>query len=490
VNEREPKPEVRRPRWRPWERGAALTLAVLLGLSAALCAWRWHKAGLQLRQEVADLDRTEPGWRWHDLEAARAKVPDEENGALCVLAAGDLLPAGWPGQEVVAPEDVPPNEQFDAATYARLRAALDQAGSALREARKLADLPAGRFPITHDRNGLPGSLSDGEQMRAVHTLLRFAAWGDAQAGDVRAAATDCRALINAARAFGDEPFAWSQSRRLLEVDWAGDVVTRALAQGELAPDDLRDLQELLEDEDRHPGWQIALRAERAVMHEIITRLEGGTLDLGPGIDVYGRLPWWYRCRMYLRDDLRAEHRRLFPWTARLLTIARLSPYLRRRAMDQFDRELHGTPRRRRGGLGRMCMNGFFLAPARNSVSDLIVTEERFCAHQARLRCLIVALAAERYRHAHGRWPEALDRLTPELLPAVPPDPFDGAPLRCARLDDGLVLYSVGFDGTDDGGRLVPHWASSQSGDLGCRMWDVPHRRRPPAEKAPDGRGAP
>jgi hypothetical protein len=482
MNEGKPKREARRPRWRPWERGVVLTLAVLLGLSAALCAWRWHKIGLALRQEVADLDRSEPGWRWHDLEAARADVPDEENGALRVLAAAEFLPAGWPKQELMALEEVPPNEQFDAAAYARLRAELDRVGPALREARKLADLPAGRFPITYDRSGLPGSRSLEMQVPAVHDLLRCAAWADAQAGDVRGASAGCRALVNAARAVGDEPFAGSQSRRLVDVSRAGDVVTRALAQGELEAGDLRALQELLEDEDRHPGWQIAVRAERALMHELITGLESGATDL----DTYGRSPLWYRWRMYLRDDLRAEHRRLFPWTARLLAIAQLPPHLRRRAMDTFDAQLHRTPHRGHGG-GLLCMDGFRLAPAWNSVSELIVMEEQFCAHQARLRCLIVALAAERYRRAHGRWPEALDRLTPELLSAVPLDPFDGAPLRLARLDDGLVLYSVGFDGQDDGGRLAANWRSDQSGDLGFRLWDVPHRRRPPRpkEKAPE-----
>jgi hypothetical protein len=483
MNERVQRPEARPSRWRPWERRTALTVAVLLGLSAVLCAWCWHKIGILLRQDVADLDRGEPGWRWHDLEAARADLPDEENSALCVLTAGELLPAGWPKQELAAPEAVPPNEQLDAGTYCLLRAELDQVGPALSEARKLADMPAGRFPITYDRNGLPGSQSQAAEVPAVRALLRYAVWCDAQEGDVCRAATSCRALINAARAVGDEPFAGSQSRRLLYVSWAGDALTRALAQGELEPDDLRAMQELLEDEDRHPGWQIAVRAERALLHELITRLEGGSIDLG----ISGRVPWWYRCKAYLRDDLRAEHRRLFPWTARLLAIAQLSPHMRRRAMDQFDLEIHGRPCRGRGGVGLMCMNGFCLAPARNSVSELIVMEERFCAHQARLRCLIVALAAERYRRAHGRWPEQLDDLTPELLPAVPLDPFDGRPLRCARLDDGLVLYSVGFDGKDDGGRLAANWASNQDGDLGFRLWDVPHRRQPPrsVEKAPD-----
>jgi hypothetical protein len=480
MNEREEQRKTRRPRWRPWERRAALTLAVLLGLWAALTAWRWHKTGILLRQDLADLDRREPGWRWHDLETARADVPDEDNSALCVLTAGKMLPAGWPKQGLLTLDDVPPYQQLGAQTEALLRAELEKVAPALREARKLADLPEGRFPITHDRGPLPGSLSNDPQVFAVQSLLRYAAWADAQAGDLRAAAASCRALINAARAVGDEPFAWSQLRRIQGVSEAGDALTRALAQGELEPDDLRELQELLEDEDQHPGWRIAVRGERALLHELLAALESGAIYR----DIYGRPPWSQRCKMYLRDDLRTDHRRLFPWTARLLAIAQLSPYMRRRAMDHFYLEMFGEPRRRMVNL--ICINGLFPAPARSSVSTLIVIEELFCAHQARLRCLIAALAAERYRRAHGRWPETLDHLTPEWLPAVSLDPFNGRPLRCARLADGLVIYSVGHDGKDDGGRLAANWRADQDGDLGFRLWDVSHRRRPPAPQDQPG----
>jgi hypothetical protein len=480
MNEREQRPGARLPRWRPWERRAGLTLAVLLGLSAALCAWRWHKMGLLLRQDLADLDHAEPGWRLHDLEAARADVPDEENSALCVLTAGKLLPGVLPSQALEALRDVPPNRQLDGQTFALLRAELDKAGPALDEARKLARLPRGRFPITFNRDPLATTLSHVPEVGKAQAVLRLAAWKAAQEGDVRGTATFCRAALNAGRALGDEPFSLSQSLRLGHTGSACDTIARALGQVEIEPDDLRALQELLEDEDRHPGWLIAVRGERAVIHELCEGLESGGVD----VEQYGRVPWWHRCKMYFRDDVRADHRRLFPWTARLLAAAQLPPDERRRELDVIDRELHGAPRRGGGPGGLICMNGFCLAPARNSVSGLIVMEERFCAHQARLRCLIVALAAERYRRAHGRWPEALDRLTPELLPAVPLDPFDGMPLSCARLDDGLVLYSVGFDGKDDGGRLVAPWASNQSGDLGIRLWDVKHRRQPPPDAVP------
>jgi hypothetical protein len=53
----------------------------------------------------------------------------------------------------------------------------------------------------------------------------------------------------------------------------------------------------------------------------------------------------------------------------------------------------------------------------------------------------------------GGLPETLGELVPAYLPAVPADPFapDGAPLRYQREGGEAVLYSVGWDGKDDGG---------------------------------------
>ncbi|HZL89499.1 MAG TPA: hypothetical protein VFB96_14135 [Pirellulaceae bacterium] len=69
--------------------------------------------------------------------------------------------------------------------------------------------------------------------------------------------------------------------------------------------------------------------------------------------------------------------------------------------------------------------------------------------------LRVQLALELYRRQHGRWPERLDEMIPEILPELPVDPFvphSTEPLVYRRTLDGYVLYSRGLDGSDDGGR--------------------------------------
>ncbi|MBL7040279.1 MAG: hypothetical protein ISR77_16700 [Pirellulaceae bacterium] len=73
----------------------------------------------------------------------------------------------------------------------------------------------------------------------------------------------------------------------------------------------------------------------------------------------------------------------------------------------------------------------------------------------------------RYRVAEDQFPETLDSLVPEFLPALPLDPFDGNPLRIKTTDQELVLYSVGPDGADDDG--APSDGQARAGDLTFRL---------------------
>ena len=64
----------------------------------------------------------------------------------------------------------------------------------------------------------------------------------------------------------------------------------------------------------------------------------------------------------------------------------------------------------------------------------------------------VAIALELWHRQHGQWPATLDELVPQLLPAVPADRLDGQPIRYVVRDGRPVVYSIGNDRNDDGGR--------------------------------------
>ena len=74
--------------------------------------------------------------------------------------------------------------------------------------------------------------------------------------------------------------------------------------------------------------------------------------------------------------------------------------------------------------------------------------------QALSRLAMVHLAAHAYWQDRGQRPDTLDGLVPDYLAEVPTDPFSGKPLRATMKDGQFVIYSVGPDRTDDGGKEV------------------------------------
>jgi hypothetical protein len=101
---------------------------------------------------------------------------------------------------------------------------------------------------------------------------------------------------------------------------------------------------------------------------------------------------------------------------------------------------------------------------------------RACQNVARTQTLVneatVACALERYRAAHGNFPESLESLVPSYIKKLPPDLIGGQPLRYRRKSSAdFLLYSVGWNETDDGGVAVRNANGSVDLAKGDWVWD-------------------
>lgn len=82
---------------------------------------------------------------------------------------------------------------------------------------------------------------------------------------------------------------------------------------------------------------------------------------------------------------------------------------------------------------------------------------------------LVAAALASYRVEHGRYPTRLAELSPTYLKSVPLDRFSGAELIYRTEPDGCLLYGVGPNGSDDGGRNDVYGVNSDLDDAVIRM---------------------
>lgn len=105
-----------------------------------------------------------------------------------------------------------------------------------------------------------------------------------------------------------------------------------------------------------------------------------------------------------------------------------------------------------------------------SVKRAEMRNNRLAAH---LRLLTTELALRSYQAEQGRIPAGLEQLVPKYLQHVPSDPFSGKPMIYRPQGTNWLLYSIGEDGVDDGGKPVGR-SGPRSVTRGDIFYDSPY----------------
>jgi hypothetical protein len=435
----------------------------------------------RLERAVAETDRLDPHWRMADLLKHRKEIPDEHNAARKADEVIRLLPVGWgntgPGQTrveirlvgdlIALPLDAEPDDE----QVELMQTVLDPVAQAVQSARELAGMPEGRHEIIPARNPLETPLKETQQTRTAARLLLLDAYRRVHEGDAEGGVESCRALLNTARAIGDEPFLPSQLVRLANDGSAIRAIERVQSQGEPSDTALAGLQSALAGEAETPWMLIALRGERAMFFDLVEKLASGELtaaDLSsedPGSD-RGREPASWATPDFYRHNQALGLERL----NRAIEIAQEPLPDWTRLWQRWQAEIRPPD-----------------DPAENradTIVSLLLPEVSFFAQaevgaRARLRAAVLLTASTRYKLAHGNWPEAASDLVPEFLAEVPADPFTGDPMRLVQRDGDLVAYALGTDRADDGGNLHPMNESTIEGfDVGAQLSDFSRHTEP------------
>jgi hypothetical protein len=464
-----------------------ITLALLLTGGTALGLYlhyldRVEAADAAVREALSEADRLDPGWRLEELEARRATVPDNENSALQVRRAKKLIPPKWAAGEPFSElfrdfEDSGPERQLNAEQLKALRAALARAAPALAEADRMKDMPRGRFPLVYNPDWI-FAHQHVQEPRDVGDLLEQQALLQIHEGAADAALGSCRGILNCGRALGDEPSLLALVVRSELRSVACGSAERTLAQGQPSDNALLVVQRLFEDEETMPLMLIAVRGDRAgwdrMMEAIVTGKLPPELPYAFGGPRMGKSRREATEVALLHSVVGLKHQRaaFLRYMNQAVEIAKLPDAEQAKRWEELE-----------AGLSKQPPVVRTIVPAMGKVAAA------YRRALAALRCGIAAIAAERFRLARGAWPVTPAELTAAgYLRAWPADPYDGAPLRYKRLKDGVVIYALGDDGKDNGGKLRHGPGEEPAGmeglDIGFRLWDVSHRRQPPLPPRP------
>jgi hypothetical protein len=458
---------------------------------------RWS-GDRELDQLLAEIDREDPNWTQAHLER-RPMPPPERNGMEQVLLAQAALARDWPTWPFPNVEDGPPRRdareamsasleeisasvQFDSEQIRVLCAELKRADAAVLLARRLVEFPYGRFPLKPAKSFFSIMLNHVQQTRNVASLLRYDAYLLAHDGDIAGALHDVRALIHASRAIGDEPFVVSQLVRIHIDATAVATLQRVLGLGIAKDDDLKLVQALLLEEADTEFYLIGARGERALMDEFLA-------------SVYHREVTWTEFRRELGNTglqlpggggiltdlfffqayaaISTQRAEVLAHMDNAVKAAKLPEPDRLAAFDELELQLH-KPR----PMSLLRIFGPFNFRA----------GEMSLRIKALLRSAAAGVAAERFRLVNDRWPASQNELVPLFLRAELKDPYDGKPLRFKRNNDGLVIYTLGRNLVDDGGKIprTPAISSAEApdSDVGFLLFDATKRRLPSEQSTP------
>ena len=420
-----------------------------------------------LAAAIADVDRDDPDWRWEQLNAARKKPSEGKNGAELIPQIKKLSHPDWgkwqAKDEWKSRVEVQPNVRYSPAVITQVRRELSDSAEAVTLARTLRDYPFGHREIVLRPSVIDTLLEDTQQTRHVADLLRWdlvLALEDAEAGR---ATDDLLAMLNASRSIGDEPFLISQLIRIATQIVATRAIEHTVAQTEMVEEQLARVQAAWAADADEPLLLHGLRGDRAAYDTLFRNLADGTVtpnDLsglrGSGISFESYAWWLWRVRLH------SERAYYIRWTTQAVEAARRPPLEQGPLLAALSLP-DGTD---------MKLAPLFL-PAAGRVAGA------WHRSMAEARCAVVALAGERFRLKHHRWPESLNDLVPRYIPSVPLDPYNGESLKFRKLDDGVVIHSVGLlPPTALGTKAAPHLGLPKGIEIGFRLWNPDKRRQP------------
>jgi hypothetical protein len=324
------------------------------------------------------------------------------------------------------------------AALARYEPVLNEVEAALRQ-------PRCRFPVRYEDN-YNALLPHLTHLRNLARVYRLRALAHLHAGQTEAALADVQTCLRLANAIKDEPVLISFLVRgaildlALQPVWEG-LVTRRWREKQLAA-----LRRVLEERDLFAHFALALRGERLFAHGVVMWLLRHPAERGQLFQAVAgsgeRRPthwlqltptgWWYQNLLAIDCFYTGSLASTVDWEARQVFPSRVV------AVEQ---SLHAARTTPYNVLVKM------LVPAVTGVA------KKAAQLQTAVDQAVAACGVELYRLADGELPATLDAPFPDYLPAVPRDVIDGQPLRYRQLEgDRFILYSVGWNGADDGGQ--------------------------------------
>ena len=343
--------------------------------------------------------------------------------------------------------------------------ALSKYDSAIEELRAASQLPSSRFPLNYDSESPSAILLPHlATLKKCSQTLQLRSLAELQNGQPEKALADVKLALQLTDKIRTEPFLISHLVRIAMLQIMLQPVWEGLAKHRWSDEQLVVLDAELAKLNFLADYKLSMRGELGCQGGEIDRLRRhpeqlqgmGGMSVGEEGGMNLPLPGKIAARLipagwFYQNQFRCA-RMMVDYYLPLADVDQgtFSPALARRGDAALKAEIKtASP---------------FNVLERLMLFGLGNGAKKFALGQSSAVLARVAIALERYRLAHGEYPESLDALAPQFIAKLPHDIIGGQPsqgsgsasqpLHYHRTSDGqFVLYSVGWNETDDGGEV-------------------------------------
>ena len=355
--------------------------------------------------------------------------------------------------------------------------ALSKYDSVIEELREASRLPGSRFPLNYDSESPSAILLPHlAALKKCSQTLQLRSLAELQNGQPEKALADVKLALQLTDKIHTEPFLISHLVRIAMLQIMLQPIWEGLADHRWSEEQLVALDAELAKLDFLADYKLSMRGEMGCQGGEVDRLRhhpeqmqdlGGMSDGGGGV-MNQLLPGKIAARLiptgWLYQNQFRCARMMVDYYLPLADVNQgtFSPALARRGDAAVMAEIKtASP---------------FNLLERLMLSGLGNGAKRFAYAQSSVNLARTAIALERYRLAHGAYPESLDALAPQFIAKLPHDIINGQPLHYRRTSDGqFVLYSVGWNETDDGGEVGLTKNGNVDTSTGDWVWQYPSK---------------
>ena len=350
----------------------------------------------------------------------------------------------------------------------------DDTVEALREA---SQLPHARFPVAYgDKNPADVLLPHLAMLKQCVSFLQLRASAELQAGKAESALDDIKLMLRLNDLIRDDPFFISHLVHVAMFQIEVQVIWQGLAERRWNEAQLAHLDTWLAQTDFLKNYTRAMDGEKAFGCQIIDYVEQNRREVRNTLGLPFRLPGNLDENETLVDCLAIsiprgwfDQNKAAIWRfydEHLIDVAHRT-YSISNAIKSAEVESQLPA-------DSSLYNQFLvmLLPA------LTKSAKKFVFAQHSLDFVRVAIALERYRLANGHFPEALGALLPKFLEQIPHDVINGELFKYRLTKEGsFILYSVGWNQTDDGGTISQTPSGQPNPETGDWVWRYPDTQK-------------